>query len=176
MKTNTFAKKVLAEVQYPVIWNNKRGCYVWVTPDSASTLAILGLLQDAPFKTKDGTELHCTVLYSTMKDLPYYADIDFPDDRVWGGDVTWIEHWVDHKGRDILVARIDSKDLSEIHEALKAAGLEHSYPDYNTHMTIAKDIDMCTSTRVWLEETNQRLANTPLHIEFSPELKGSSID
>ena len=164
--------KILAKADYKQIKSFNAGLYLWVNPSQVSTLKILRLLHNAPFKTYSSTELHCTVLYS--KDI--VEKLDLPDDRVCTGYITEILSWQDHKDRTIFVASVDSDDLVLLHNQVVAQGLNHSYPEFNPHITLAKDVDVSDQkVKLWLDYTNSQLALKPLKIAFSSMIRGSPV-
>lgn len=160
---------------YPAIWDADAGCYVWVTPDASACQALVGLLRTAPFKTFDATELHTTVLYSPT--LPDYRNVpDFEDGVNWyDGDIVAVESWIDHKNRTIVVLKIESKPLQDLHDALLKVGFTYTYPDYKAHMTIAKGIELDAAARLWINKLNERLENNPIPISFGQEIKATSL-
>lgn len=151
--------------------------YVWAIPDSKSMLSLTGLLANAPFKTKDGTELHCTILHCKPgTTLPDYRSITLPEDKPRYGSVVGVLHWIDHKQRDIFVFDIKSDDLSEVHDQLVSVGFQHSHPDFNPHMSIGKELELDTAQRIWFKTMNEKLNNTPIEITFNSELYATSLE
>lgn len=171
-------KRVTASFDvYPSVWDSNHGMYVWVTPNGKAMQALTLLLRDAPFKVFNGTELHCTLIHCKPgTPMPDYTDVDLPQDRITNADAYNITHWIDHKQRVILVLELSSDILEELHAQLQASGFEHSYHEYNPHITIAKDIELNAETRMWLEAKNAKLNDTPLYMEFVPELFVTSLE
>lgn len=163
---------ITAEVHYKEILDEGAGIYMWLNPDEKSTLDLLRLVRAAPFKSRDSTELHCTIMYCT-KHMP--LDIEAPVDQVYGADVCRIDHWIDHKGRNILVFALDSNELQVLHANLRKQALTHSYDAFSPHISVAKDIAWNAEQRLWVDEVNQRLISQPLHITFSPQLRAAPI-
>jgi hypothetical protein len=162
-------KRINAEILYSEIAAEGSGLYVWVYPNERSVLELQRLIEGAPFKTKNSADFHCTVIHS--KQLA--PDVKPMPDQVCVGTIGQINHWVDHKGRNIVVAAVDSPDLKAVHNDLAAQGLKHGFPEYNAHITLGHDIDLDARTRIWLAETNEVLAAKPLPIVFDGILRGS---
>lgn len=165
-------KLVQAKILYDEILSDSAGFYAWVTPDEKAIIDITRLLRSAPCKVKDSTELHCTLIHC-KENLP--VELDTPKDQVIGAYIEGIDHWIDHKGRNILVLRLDSPTLCSLHEALAEQSIQHSHDEYNPHITIAKDIIWNAESRLWVDEVNQRLSHNPIEIKFSPQIKAASI-
>lgn len=157
---------------YPAIWDTKKGMYAWLNPTSSCSNALMGLLRDAPFKTFNSQEMHCTVIHCAKNTpLPDYGDIYLPNDGIRMADAYHITHWVDHKDRNILVMELNSDDLQELHKELTDLGFVHSFKEgYNPHITLAKDVDMNADTRMWIDAKNARLEDYPIPIQFNPEI------
>lgn len=146
------------------------GFYAWVDPDEQSILLIQNLLRGAPFKLRNTTELHATVIYH---EGPLPENVVPPQDRKFEAVLTKSIIWDDEKGRKILVLGVDCPALAEVHQELLDQGLSHSFPTYDIHMSVGKDIDIDEpQTRVFLEELEAKL---PIAINFDPKLKGSSL-
>jgi hypothetical protein len=148
------------------------GLYIWVDPDEQSILKIQKLMAGAPFKTENSTEYHTTVLYH-KGELPF--NIMIPHDHPCQARVDSLAVWDDHKGDKIVVALLDSPDLDTIHDQLINEGLTHSFPEYNAHLTLGKNVKMNAATRLWLHSRNEYLANVDFHITFDQRLKASSL-
>lgn len=150
-----------------------QGLYVWLDPDEESVLAIQKLMRHAPFKTINSAETHCTVLHC-REQLP--TDIEIPKDKQIPAEVNFLDVWTDHKNRQIVVARLASDELTDLHAHLLGQGLAHSFPEYNPHINLAKDVVLDAHARLWLQQTNQRLQDEPLYLWFHPELKAVALD
>lgn len=157
---------------YPSVWDNQLGMYVWMNPNSASSHMLMGFIRNAPFKTFNTQEMHCTVMHCSKDvQLPDYRNLNLPEDGLRDAEAYHITHWVDHKNRNILVLELMSDDLQELHKDLAKSGFVHSFKGgYNPHITIAKDVDMNAETRMWLEKKNKYLENNPIYIEFNLEI------
>lgn len=167
------ASKLVTALSYDAIAKLEDGLYVWLTPDDLSTLSVLELLKSAPFKTKDSTELHCTVLYCNNA-IPLHIEV--PDDKPRYARAVKIDTWVDHKGRTIAVLLLDKDgDLQDLHNVFIDQGLKHSYPEYNAHMTVAKDIEVTGEVERWLQVVNTRLRDYPLWVGFNDAVRGATI-
>lgn len=167
--------RIQAKVLYDEIKKNEDGIYIWLTPDELSTLNIMRLLQKAPFKTVNSTDLHCTVLYCTNDENTLPNALDTPVDARYEANIVRVDTWQDHKGRTVLVLALDSPELTDLHDSIVAQGFEHGYPDYNPHITIATKVELDAEARLWVGNLNLKLMTTSLPIVFSPQLRGSSI-
>lgn len=152
--------------------DSRGGLYVWVDPDEHSVLKIQQLMAGAPFKLRDSTEYHATVLFH-KGELPH--GVRPPIDRPCKATITGLLLWEDHKKRNIVVLGLDSPDLQRLHAELLGESLTHSFPDYEVHISVGKDVEMNAETRIWLEGRNEYLKASPLDIEFDQKLKASSI-
>jgi hypothetical protein len=130
-------------------------------------------MRGAPFKLENTTEYHTTVLYH-KGELPF--GIMVPNDRQCRARVAELAVWDNHKGDKIVVALLDSPDLQTLHKQLLDEGLTHSFPDYNTHMTLGKRIEMNAATRLWLHSRNEFLSVVDFDIVFDSKLKASSLE
>ena len=148
------------------------GLYVWCTPDQRSVLKIQKLMQGAPFKTRNSTQLHCTIMYHHDV-LP--EAIDVPEDREMSGLLRQLVIWEEPNGELILVGLIHSQDLQELHEELNSQGLKHSFEDYTAHISLGKDLERDEATLAWIEERNEMLDGMPLIVDFDACIKGSSL-
>lgn len=166
--------KVAAKVLYPEIQEYQAGLYVWADPDEESLLILQRLMRHAPFKTENLTKLHTTVLYCKGPVLPH--DISVPEDRQIPAELTFLDIWTDHEGDCIIVGRLQSAELQDLHQELTHQGLKHSFDDYAPHITLAKGIKLDAAARLWIDQRNRELQEEPLYIWFSKELKGSTCD
>ena len=166
--------KITAQVLYDEIReeDSRGGLYVWVDPDEASVLQIQKLMHNAPFKTRNTTEYHSTVLFHEGE-LPH--GVKPPIDRRTTATITQLVLWDDEKGRKIVVAMLDSPDLQRLHAELLGENLHHSFDDYNAHISVGKDVQMNAETRVWLEGRNEYLRVAPMEIRFDPRIKASAL-
>lgn len=164
--------RITAKMLYNDVKEMHGGIYVWLDPDEESLLHLQKLMKGAPFKTYDSTEVHCTVLHCSSE-LP--EDLDVPEDRQLPAEVNMLDVWDDHKGRKILVARLGSDELHDLHAALTGQGLTHSFDDYTPHITLGKDLKLDAETRLWIEQVNHRLADEALFLWFAPELKATAL-
>lgn len=162
--------KIQAHIDYEDI-GDSNGLYVWVTPDESATNRILRLLTTAPFKTYDGTELHCTIMHS--RDFP--QDAAPIEDRSCFAVLEAFVTWQDHKDRTIVVAALNSPDLKDVHRVLIEQGCVHGYPEYNPHITVAKDIVLDADARLWLDEVNRCLESYEFNLKFSPQLRATPL-
>lgn len=165
-------KKIEAKILYEDIAEDKAGLYVWTTPSAGSVVALSRLLKAAPFKVINATGWHCTVLHCTTE-LPE-IDLQVPD-FAYSGFITSIDSWVDHKERNIFVARIDCPELIELNAKLQKVGLVHAHHEYNPHITLCKDAELNSADRIWLTATNTLLQNKPMPISFNGNLMASTV-
>jgi 2'-5' RNA ligase len=167
-------KPVYARILYDEVKNAnpEGGLYVWCTPDSRSTLKLQKLMAGAPFKTRNTTQLHCTIMYHHDV-LP--ESVDVPEDREMTGLLRELVIWDEPNGESILVGVLHSEDLQELHQELEGQGLKHSFEDYTAHISLGKDLQKDEQTLAWIQEKNELLDGLPIVIDFDACLKGSSI-
>ena len=161
---------VVAAVLYEEIARYEDGLYVWVDPSEASILTLTQLLKTAPFKTKDCTEMHATVLHCSGV-LPKSIEVD--DKPQYGAVATKFEMWIDHKQRAIVVLSMNSPDLEKAHKQFTAQGLEHGYHEYNPHMTVGKNVETGPGLDQWLASMNAMLELTKPKLIFD-QLKAAT--
>jgi len=166
--------KIQARILYDDIRgsDSRGGLYVWVDPSDSSVLQIQKLMKGAPFKLRDTTEYHTTVLYHQGV-LPHGVKV--PIDRECKADITKLLIWEDHKGRLICVASLYSPDLQALHQELLGEGLTHSFPTFEAHMSVGKDLKMDAKTRLWVDGRNEYLKVCPIPIVFDRNLKAASL-
>lgn len=163
--------QVEAAILYDDIKVHNEGIYVFVNLDDKSLLNVCELIKTAPCKTLSSSDLHCTIMHCKTE-LPEVL-IDVPEDRVMKARIESVTEWIDHKNRRIWVLALTSPDLGEVHESLVSQGINHSFTDYNPHITIAKDVPDNEQTRQWFEDINDLLFNNNLVIQFDGILKAS---
>jgi 2'-5' RNA ligase len=164
------ASTVTAAIDFEDV-GDSNGLYAWAIPDEGSTNALLRMLRSAPFKTYDGTELHCTIMHS--RDFPQQAS--HVEDRACTAVLEAFVTWQDHKDRTIVVASLSSPDLEDIHRELVTQGCTHGYPEYNPHITVAKDVELEPLSRLWITKVNEWLASNEVIIKFSPQLRATPL-
>lgn len=173
------------EIQQINKQTGQAGLYVWASLLDEATLNIQRLTVAFPErdKLKNSTEMHCTVIYS--KTEPEQPALAFPDDRRGNirASLVKLELWQDHKDRTLLVGLIQSETLRAYHQHFLRMGFKSDYPQYNPHITLAKDIRRDTPMQTWLESINAQIhnANTTgngagmIEVPMSGILHGSAL-
>lgn len=165
--------KLEASILYEELLKDDAGMYVWIDPDESSLIRLARMVKDAPFKTKDVTEFHCTVLHAAGA-LP--SNLEVPKDTTYVAAMLGFTTWTDHKQRTIVVLELQSSALSRLHKFLSDQGLKHAYPKFIPHITIAKNVELNAETRLWLSKANEAVANTKYAlVSFLPQIKASPI-
>lgn len=171
---------VQARVLYNRILNGTikpKGLYVFLTPNDAALVNLAQLLASCPVKTYNVTELHCTALYCVSDDLPSLQDSDIPSDMPRKARVSGVVQWEDHKGRTIWVLALDSPDVQTLHTQLVGGlGFTHSYPDFNPHISIAKDVTVDAAARTWFDQVNEALETHKVYIQFDDAVKAGPLE
>jgi hypothetical protein len=167
-------RKIEARILYDSIkqLNPEGGLYVWITPSARSILKLQKLMQGAPFRTRNTTQLHCTIMYHHDV-LP--EQIEVPEDREMVGLLRELVIWEEPDGELILVGVLHSEDLQELHDELSAQGLKHSFEDYTAHISLGKDLQKDPQTEEWVAEQNAMLEGLPFVVDFDACIKGSSL-
>lgn len=174
-----------AEVRAYVNWEeiakineatNTPGLYVWASVMDQSIVDIQKLLIAFPHRKQllNPTEYHATIIHSkTQPANPH----DFPQDRFpeFLGAITHFEPWQDHKDRTIVVARVDSPGLQSYHEYFLRMGFKSDFPEYNAHITVAKNLQRDQPLMNWLESVNASIRRVPEPIRFDGTIHGSSL-
>lgn len=88
----------------------------------------------------------------------------------------------DNEGKAAVVMCVSHPFLQTMHDSLKTLGMEHSYPEFKPHITIAYDVDLDEAYEVrdrlrdWLVNGNSNPINTieiyhePVDKEWSKKL------
>lgn len=156
-------------------------CYVSVTPTKSSIYRLLNWLSGTGEKSLEREYLnqlysmaHVTIMYSKEK-APDPTGLVGNDahtlshhsyDRPLIGVITQFEEWDGHDGTGYLVAKLGSEDLNKLHEKWKAAGCEHSFPEFEAHLTIMSPY---SPGLVDIQMLNDRLNEFPVGMEFVNE-------
>lgn len=166
--------KVAAKMMYSDIREYQAGIYAWLDPDEESLMILQRLMRHCPFKTENLTKLHTTVLYCKGPIIP--DSIQVPEDRAIPAELSFLDIWEDHEGEYIVVGRLVSEELQELHASLTSQGLKHSFDDYSPHITLAKGINLDAAARLWIDQRNRELREESLYLWFSKELKACTCD
>lgn len=129
--------------------------YACALPDRESWRAALEavLATRPPF---DPAELrdhaHVTLVYSRTAGADP-ARLRLPEQGMRiEAHVCGLEYWDGHNDTGYVVLKLESQGLQDLHERFKAAGAEHSFPDYSPHMTVAAKVGPKTpEMAAWLE-------------------------
>lgn len=103
-------------------------------------------------------QLHCTIMYSpdeTIED-PHVPNIDEIVATVTGYDM------FGHK-KDTLVLRLESTELSDLHNKYKDDGAVPTYSEYHPHMTIAEEIELTDEVKSNVEKLLKELTTISFH-------------
>jgi len=164
---------ILARILYDEIrsLDQHSGLYLWCDPDEHGVLEVQHLLMGAPFKVENSTEYHVTLLYH-KGELPH--KIKIPLDRPMKGRPLKFDLWETPKG-NVLVLLFDSQDMQSLHKELIGEGLTHSFDEFKPHLTVAKNVDLGTRERSWIDSRNHYLEMCPQEITFDSCIKASSL-
>jgi hypothetical protein len=166
--------KITARILYNEIAgsNPEDGFYVWADPTEESILTLQKLLDKAPFKTRNSTEFHTTVLYH-IGSIP--TEVKVPKDRPCTGEITELAVWTEKDGEKIVVALVKSPQIMSLHYELIGEGFKHTFDDFVPHISVGKRVDLNAETRTWLDEVNEYIKDNPLPIEYDKQLKATSL-
>ncbi len=171
---------ITARVLYNKIVNGlvkPNGLYVFLTPDDEALVNLSQLLATCPVKTLNVTDLHCTALHCKTDKLPSMQDSDLPADVPRVARIAEVIQWKDHKDRNIWVLGLDSHDVQTMHTQLTGGlGFKHSYPEFNPHITIAKDVPNSAEARLWFDQVNELLKEYPVNIRFDLSVKAGPLE
>lgn len=151
-------------------------CYVSVVPTKSSVYRLISFLENSGENLLQREYLndlysmcHVTIMYSKEK-APEKASVrpfqHYQYNTPLIGTVTEFEECDGHNNEGYLVAKLDSPDLSKLHEKWKLLGCEHSFKDYEPHITI---ISPYIVNMVDVVKLNQRLKLFPMSLEFVNE-------
>lgn len=175
-------KQILSYVMWDEIkqinkQTGQQGLYVWASPTNESVLHLQSLLVAFPERKRleNSTDYHCTVLYSKAE--PEQPSLEFPPDQrsEIRARIVRFDSWEDHKGRYIIVARLESPSLEAYHRYFLNMGFTSDYPQYNPHITVAKDVQNDTNLHLWLGSVNTMLEHDPVDVTFHGILHGSAL-
>lgn len=114
---------------------SKNGQYITIEPTPESKRWIMSLIKklnpEQPVEEKD---LHITLTYSeTNGNTEYKAK----PEELFNVQVSHFDFFGDNQ--ECLVVVLNSENLKEKHKQLQKEGFEHSYSEYNPHVTLAFD-------------------------------------
>lgn len=166
--------KITAKILYDEIAGSdpSGGFYVWVDPTESTIVLLSRILKGAPFKTRNSTEFHTTVLHHGGE-VP--TEVNVPKDRTCSGELTEFVVWEEKDGEKIIVALINSPQLMSLHYELIGQQFKHSFDDYTPHISVGKKVELTAEVRTWLEEANDFLSKNPIPVEFDKTLKACSL-
>jgi 2'-5' RNA ligase len=99
-------------------------------------------LQAEGVKTYEEADLHCTIMYS-KEEAPHSIRVT---KLLNAGPFTFkawsdkLSYWPGHDNAGYLVLQLNSRDLAIRHEQYVDLGCQHSFPDYEAHITLADKI------------------------------------
>lgn len=111
-------------------------------------------------------EAHMTIVYSRSKSIDPTM-VNQQDDII--GIVVGLEFWDGHDGDGYAVIRIISDDSVRLHNHIVDIGAEHSFKDYNPHMTLCDKVNKLSNHAdiiEWIASTNEYLKKNPFVIHF----------
>ena len=136
------------------------------TDDSAQSLMRFILDSKPPFDPAElRDEAHVTLVYSKEKSI----DLDKLKMNTinLSARVTGVEYWDGHNNTGYVVAKLASDTLPCLHQSLKDAGAQHSFPEYSPHMTIGAKVGAKTPEMAeWVERANGLLKVSDLPMTF----------
>jgi hypothetical protein len=127
----------------------------------------MNVLEEEGIKCDPVDELHCTLMYSA-KEAPHSIRVSkLLNEGPFQFKATpeKLEFWPGHDQVGYVVLKMSSRDLQARFNQYVDLGCEHSFPDYQAHMTIASHV---TSKPKCLTELNKELCMM-LPIKFSGE-------
>lgn len=108
-------------------------------------------------------EWHCTVMHSKVTGRPW-QEVEAPSYAL----IRRFECWVDHKGRDIIVALLHFPKANLQHRNLAASGWQHGFHEYNAHINMVKG----ATHKEWAEEATAQFGGKILlfkdHLFYGP--------
>lgn len=118
---------------------HQNGTYTCVKPDDATRVKLLQYMQDN-LSNIDGIELsaddlHCTIVYS-REPVPVLEvlEVQFPI------IANFKQFSLFGENNDVLVAEIQSEQLTQIFNQSSDLGAVSDWPDYKPHITLAKNV------------------------------------
>lgn len=108
--------------------------YIAVDLDAEQQAELIEALKRIGVKHIDKYAYHCTLMYDEREQELPRTDVN--RDRVFTAHVSGVKHL-----GDALAFTLNSKELLDEFDRLKAAGYQHSYPDILLHMSLTYDFD-----------------------------------
>lgn len=87
----------------------------------------------APMMAETMNDLHCTVVYS--RKTPVGLEVPEPN-QMFEAALDGAQFWPGHDNAGCLVVAVNSAPLLKLHQHYLACGCEHSFAEYNPHMTL----------------------------------------
>ena len=141
---------------------DKNGKYITLKPDKQSKSYLVSLMDKLDLKNPvQEDDLHITLIYS--KETTKEADDYKIEQREYTINASHFDLYGDNK--DCLVIVIESENLHEKHNYLKDNGFQHSYQNYNPHITIAFNVPEIPDNILLEELKNKKLvfSNEEMH-------------
>lgn len=124
----------IKELYESLIGEHKSGSYVDMRLDDKSKDKIGDLIRDIGLDNPTPRDkLHVTLMYSKKPSSKFY---ERSEKSVKVGNKYSLQWFGENKDALVLVLE-DADDLHKRHSELKAYGMEHSWPDYSPHVTLA---------------------------------------
>lgn len=122
------------------------GLYVSVVPSAASIKVLDPVIESITNIGLSYTglpNLHVTVIYSstTVKDVDaMYRNAEIDPANKYIATIERFDYWPGHKNQGVLVLKMKSPALEDVHHSLREEGFEVTYPDYQAHMTFIDNL------------------------------------
>jgi hypothetical protein len=150
---------------------HEAGTYISLKLDAASAKALDDWTTDNNIENPlDPSDYHVTVIYS-RKGIPAVEGHEF--DLPIVAKVSAFEIFPTQTGNECLVAKVDSKDLTDLHKSIrKEYGATHDYPEYKPHVTLSYDYKGELPKDVPdITVTFNKVVVQPLDPDFKPKVK-----
>lgn len=150
---------------------HEAGTYVSLSLDDKSSKALDNWSSENKVENQlDPSDYHVTVIYS-RKGVPAVEDHVF--DLPIAAKISAFEIFPTQTGNKCLVAKVDSKELTELHKSIrKEYGATHDYPEYKPHVTLSYDYKGEVPKEVPdITVTFDKVKVQPLDPDFKPKVK-----
>lgn len=108
---------------------------------------------------------HCTIIYAKTSlsnvNLPYI-------DKHQRFEAVGYElvFWEGHDKEGYVVLKLDSVDLTRVHNQFRDVGIEPTFKDYQPHLTLIHPVSEPEKLKDYIEQYNKILNDYPLELEF----------
>ena len=140
-------------------YTGSNGLYSAVQPQESSKKFLLALAKQLGFDI-DPAKLHVTVMYSKTG---ANGNVDCEPERMYRCKFKKLQYWDGHDNKGYISAALESPELEEEHNRLKALGCEPTFTPYEPHCTLWSGAKLTA-------DLEDRMAKVTHNLKASPDL------